>query len=61
MLLCCLAIATHKVLLYEAGDDALVREVSRWLRGFARCGGRWKVLKCVVNESGRVVQETFEL
>ncbi|EFJ40437.1 hypothetical protein VOLCADRAFT_108158 [Volvox carteri f. nagariensis] len=29
MLLCCLAIATHKVLLYETGDEALVREVVR--------------------------------
>ncbi|GLC42691.1 hypothetical protein PLESTM_001365300 [Pleodorina starrii] len=29
MLLCCLAVATHKVLLYETGDDTLVREVVR--------------------------------
>ncbi|GLI59344.1 hypothetical protein VaNZ11_001206 [Volvox africanus] len=29
MLMCCLAIATHKVLMYETGDDALVREVVR--------------------------------
>lgn len=28
MLLCCLAIATHKVLRYESGDDELVKEVS---------------------------------
>ncbi|KAG2483198.1 hypothetical protein HYH03_017933 [Edaphochlamys debaryana] len=27
MLLCCLAIATHKVLRYESGDDELVKEV----------------------------------
>lgn len=29
MLLCCLAVATHRVLRYESGDDELVREIVR--------------------------------
>lgn len=39
MLLCCLAVATHRVLRYESGDDELVREVSgRAGGGVLGCG-----------------------